>query len=153
LLGALSEKELTKLFRQYGEERHSKSIASNIKKAKTPISTVGDLLEIIYKVVPIKRSKGEEQKNPARRVFQALRIVVNDELASLEKGLVDSYEILETKGRLVVISFHSLEDRIVKKFMEKNGREITKKPLVPKFEEVIKNKRSHSAKLRVLEKI
>lgn len=149
LINGLNEKELTKLFLTYGEERNASKFAKAIKNSAEPIETVGDLLKSLSKVVP-NASAG--QKSPARRVFQALRIAVNDELNSLEKGLADSYKLLAPKGRLVVITFHSLEDRIVKKFSEKNGLQITKTPLLPKFEEIIKNKRAHSAKLRVIEK-
>jgi len=152
LLNALSERELTKLFLQYGEERFSKKIAEHIKKSKNPINTVGDLLDVIYKVVPLRKHSGEDFKHPARRVFQALRIAVNDELDSLEKGLNDAYELLDKKGRIVIISFHSLEDKIVKKFAEKYGKAITKKPILPRYEEILKNKRSQSAKLRIIEK-
>lgn len=152
LINGLTEKELVKLFFKYGEERSAGRIASQIKKAllRAPIETVGDLIKIVYKSVPGAIANGP--KHPARRIFQALRIAVNDELNSLEKGLVDSYEMLAPKGRLVVLTFHSLEDRIVKNFFEKNGVEVTKAPLVPRFEEILNNKRAHSAKLRVCEK-
>ena len=153
LLYALNENELTKLFRKYGEEEYASKIAKNIKKyleKGNEINTVGDLVSIIYKVLPSKEI--HDSKHPARRVFQALRIAVNDELNSLETGLQDCYYALNKGGRLVVITFHSLEDRIVKKFFESNGNCITKKPITPRYEEILSNPRAHSAKLRVTEK-
>ncbi len=153
LLYALHESELTKLFRKYGEEEYASKIARNIKKyleKGNEINTVGDLVSIIYKVLPSKEI--HDSKHPARRVFQALRIAVNDELNSLETGLQDCYYALNKGGRLVVITFHSLEDRIVKKFFESNGNCITKKPITPRYEEILSNPRAHSAKLRVTEK-
>ncbi|HQG58096.1 MAG TPA: 16S rRNA (cytosine(1402)-N(4))-methyltransferase RsmH [Candidatus Dojkabacteria bacterium] len=153
LLYALNESELTKLFRKYGEEEYASKIARNIKKyleKGNEINTVGDLVSIIYKVLPSKEI--HDSKHPARRVFQALRIAVNDELNSLETGLQDCYDALNKGGRLVVITFHSLEDRIVKKFFESNGNCITKKPITPRYEEILSNSRAHSAKLRVTEK-
>jgi 16S rRNA (cytosine1402-N4)-methyltransferase len=153
LLKVLEEHELAKLFKLYGEERYAKPIAKAVKEDISKIHTVGDLTSLIYKVVPVAKNN----KNPSRRVFQALRIAVNDELNSLKQGLDNAFEILSTDGRLVVITFHSLEDRIVKDFFnqkakEKRGTLITQKPLLAKREEKIKNPRASSAKLRVLKK-
>jgi 16S rRNA (cytosine1402-N4)-methyltransferase len=113
LLMVLSERELEKLFTVYGEERYARKIANEIKRNITDINTVGDLTGLVYRVVPAAH---QSSKNPSRRVFQALRIVVNDELNSLRIGLDSSFKILNSNGRLSVITFHSLEDRIVKTF-------------------------------------
>jgi len=154
LLKVLNEYELVKLFKTYGEEKHAKAIAKEIKDNISEISTVGDLTSLIYNVVPVAKSN----KDPSRRVFQALRIAVNDELNTLNEGLDNAFEILKTDGRLVVISFHSLEDRIVKDFIIKKvksneGENITKKPILPTEEELKGNPRASSAKLRILKKL
>jgi 16S rRNA (cytosine1402-N4)-methyltransferase len=154
LLKVLEVHELTKLFKVYGEERFAKPIAKAIKEDISEINTVGDLTSLIYNVVPVAQSN----KNPSRRVFQALRIAVNDELNSLKEGLDNAFEILTTGGRIVVISFHSLEDRIVKecfneKEESKQGKLVNEKPITATEEEIDRNPRSSSAKLRVLEKI
>jgi len=161
LLMVLSEKQLTNLFLEYGEERFARSIAKAIKENDTEINTVGDLSGIIHKALPIKYSKTQE-KSPARRVFQALRIAVNDELNSLKKLLEDGYELLETEGKIVGISFHSLEDRIVKNFiiekMKASEKEnITSRKdylnfIVPTEEEIRRNPRASSAKMRTIKK-
>jgi len=153
LLNALSEKELALIFRKYGEERYSNLIAKHIKKNISNINTVGDLTRLIYKVMPAVSSN----KNPSRRVFQALRIVVNDELNSLEIALDKSFEILQKDGRLSVISFHSLEDRIVKNyFLEKQGsgkgEMLFNSHIAPTDDEKKHNPRSASAKLRTIVK-
>jgi 16S rRNA (cytosine1402-N4)-methyltransferase len=151
LLNALSEKELAKVFKNYGEEKYSYRIAKVIKENISDIKTVGDLTRLIYKVVPAYNSI----KNPSRRVFQALRIVVNDELNNLKEALDGSFEILQEEGRISVISFHSLEDRIVKNyFLEKQrsgeGEMLFKSHIAPTDDEKRCNPRSASAKLRVL---
>lgn len=156
LLNALNENELSKLFTVYGEEKFSWKIAKAIKNSPSPITTVGELNAVVDKAVPA--GLRNSSKHPARRIYQALRIVVNDELNSLEEGLKGSYSVLNPSGRLVVISFHSLEDRIVKNFFKEmsgtgEAREITRKPILPTDDEISANSRSHSAKLRVLEKI
>lgn len=153
LLNVLSEKELARIFWTYGEERYSQRIAKEIKKNISNINTVGDLTRLIYKAVPA--AENSFTKNPSRRVFQALRIVVNDELGSLEKALDKSFEVLNKNGRLSVITFHSLEDRIVKNFnLEKSrsgeGNLLFSKYIAPTDEERISNPRSASAKLRTL---
>ncbi|MFA7628231.1 MAG: 16S rRNA (cytosine(1402)-N(4))-methyltransferase RsmH [Candidatus Dojkabacteria bacterium] len=150
LLRALPEKKLAGLFWRYGEERYSKPIAREIKENISDIKTVGDLTRLVYKVVPVNSNK-----NPSRRVFQALRIVVNDELNNLEIGLDNSFEILQEGGRISVISFHSLEDRIVKNyFLEKQGsgegEMLFKSQIAPTDDEKKHNPRSASAKLRTL---
>ncbi len=155
LLVALSEKELEKLFTVYGEERYSRKIANEIKKNIKDINTVGDLTRLVYRVVPAAH---QSSKNPSRRVFQALRIVVNDELNSLKVGLEKSFEILNSNGRLSVITFHSLEDRIVKTFFHniaENGKGVLlfKDVLAPTDIEMRVNPRSASAKLRTVTKI
>ena len=151
MLNALSEKELSKLFTVYGEERFARSITRKIKHNISEIHTVGDLTRLIYGAVPATPN----HKNPSRRVFQALRIAVNDELNSLDEGLDKSFEILATNGRLSVITFHSLEDRIVKRFFDKKveegkGELPSNKFLIPTKQELENNPRASSAKLRTL---
>ena len=153
LLKVLTADELTLLFRKYGEERFAKKIANTIKESDE-INTVGDLTGLIQGVVPAAQA---HQKDPSRRVFQALRIAVNDELFNLKLSLEKSFEILNNTGRLCVISFHSLEDRIVKKFFKEKevaekAKIITKKPIVATEVEIKENPRARSAKFRVLEK-
>lgn len=155
LINGLRQNELADLIYRFGEEYFSRHIAQEIVKAraKKPIETTRELARIIEQKYP---KKGEI--HPATKVFQALRIAVNDELASLEEALPKAVELLQENGRLLVISFHSLEDRIVKdtfKQFEKKGigRIITKKPIGATDEEIKCNRRSRSAKLRVFEKI
>jgi 16S rRNA (cytosine1402-N4)-methyltransferase len=143
LLQKVTEDELYEILATFGEEEHSRAIASLIVRARHvgPIGTTGDLLKII-------------NKRAASQVFQALRIVVNDELNALKEGLAGAKVLLKPGGRLVVISFHSLEDRIVKMFLKTDAwKLITKKPIVPTSEEITANKRSRSAKLRIAEKL
>jgi 16S rRNA (cytosine1402-N4)-methyltransferase len=155
LLKVLSESELEKLFRNYGEERFARGIAKRIKRAGN-IETVGDLTSLIYKAMPVA-SRRKDSHHPARRVFQALRIAVNDELNSLKEGLDESFKILNSKGRIAVITFHSLEDRIVKEFFEQKEESGEAKEvgevITPSEEEINLNNRARSAKLRTLEKI
>ena len=151
ILTVLDEKQLARLFLEYGEERYSMKIAKAIKKELSNIKTVGDLTRLIYKVVPANNSF----KNPSRRVFQALRIVVNDELESLKEALDKSFELLQSDGRLSVITFHSLEDRIVKNYFSDKARSgegelLFKSPIAPTDIELEQNSRSASAKLRCL---
>ena len=155
LLVVLSEKELITLLNSYGEERYAGRIAKEIKKNITNINTVGDLTRLVYRVVPAAH---QSSKNPSRRVFQALRIAVNDELNSLKIGLDKSFKLLNSKGRICVISFHSLEDRIIKNYFNilvesGEGLLLTKENIAPTDQEVRVNPRSASAKLRVIEKI
>ncbi|MCK9415070.1 MAG: 16S rRNA (cytosine(1402)-N(4))-methyltransferase RsmH [Candidatus Dojkabacteria bacterium] len=154
LLKVLNEHELSKLFKLYGEEKRSKAIAKVIKENISEIKTVGDLKSLIYKVVPV----ASNNRNPSRRVFQALRIAVNDELNSLKDGLDSAFEVLSADGRLVVIAFHSLEDRIIKDFfnekeLKEEGKILSRKPITPSEDELQNNPRSSSAKLRFLRKV
>ena len=151
ILTVLDERQLARLFLEYGEERYSAKIAKAIKKELNNIKTVGDLTRLIYKVVPANNSF----KNPSRRVFQALRIVVNDELESLKEALDKSFELLQSDGRLSIITFHSLEDRIVKNYFSDKARSgegelLFKSPIAPTDIELEQNSRSASAKLRCL---
>ncbi|MCL4425216.1 MAG: 16S rRNA (cytosine(1402)-N(4))-methyltransferase RsmH [Firmicutes bacterium] len=159
LVNHLPERELSSLIYRYGEERWASRIARFILAARKrgPISTTRELVEIIKAAIPAAaRRKGP---HPAKRTFQALRIAVNDELGALQEGVRQAVEVLSPGGRLVVISFHSLEDGKVKgifrEFGEKgNGqlRIITRKPVLPREEEVTANPRARSAKLRAAEK-
>lgn len=156
LINVLTKGELNELFYKLGEERFARSISESIIRARQvkPITTTTELSDIIRKAVPSSK-KGI---NPATKVFQALRIAVNDELHVVEEALPKAITLLESGGRLAVISFHSLEDRIVKHtfidFEKKGlGKIITKKPIIPPEEEIEKNNRSRSSKLRVFEKI
>ena len=152
------EQELVKIFKEYGEEKFPGRIARIIceERRKHQIRTTGQLIEIIKQVIPKKYRYGKIHF--ATKVFQAIRIAVNDELNNLENVLPQALEVLEKNGRLVVISFHSLEDRIVKNFFRNSAKEdkleiLTKKPIVPSFEEINLNNRSRSAKLRAILKI
>jgi 16S rRNA (cytosine1402-N4)-methyltransferase len=152
ILNSYSEKELANILRDYGEERYARPIARKIVEArnKRKFIKVGDLLNILPKE---KRGK----VHPATKVFQALRIAVNRELEVLETGLAGAFEVLAPGGRMAVIAYHSLEDRIVKNYFRnlKNNNEakiLTKKPIIPQREEVLKNPSARSAKLRVIEK-
>lgn len=140
LIKAGSEKELEKIFRDFGEENFAGPIAREIKKSK--IETTDDLAKVILRVRHTK-----DRTHPATRVFQALRIAVNDELNSLKQALPQAVELLKPRGRLAVISFHSLEDRIVKEFF--NNKQ---KPITPSEEEIKTNPRARSGKLRIYEK-
>jgi 16S rRNA (cytosine1402-N4)-methyltransferase len=151
------EESIDNILEGYGEERFHGRIARNIVEARTttPIETTHDLVEIVKRAVPAFYRNGKI--NPATRTFQALRIAVNDELRALEDFLKKSVERLEEGGRLAVITFHSLEDRIVKHTFrtfahDGRGIVITKKPILPTREEIIKNPRSRSAKLRIFQK-
>ena len=159
--------KLIKIFYEYGEEKYSRNIAREIIKNR-PINTTLELAEIIKSSVP---EKYRNSAHPARKVFQAIRIEVNQELEILEQALLDAFSLLNSGGRISVITFHSLEDRIVKNVFKKLTEEdevskklpttktnqkaklITKKPIIPSEEELEKNRRSRSAKLRVIEKI
>lgn len=142
------ERELARIFYEYGEERYSRRIAKQIVKQR-PLQTTTDLAEAIARSVPPQYRYG--RINPATRVFQALRIAVNQELSSLEKFLALAPNWLKSEGIIAVISFHSLEDRIVKhSFKNSTQLEVlTKKPIIPQPEEQKQNPRSRSAKLRL----
>ena len=166
LVNSLEEKELADIIYRFGEEKNSRAIAKRIIMSRNvkPIETTTELANIIYQV----NKKKYNQIDPATRTFQALRIAVNDELGELAKGLEGATERLQGNGRLVVVDFHSLEDRLVKNFFkQKSGKNITvsrymplpaikenvvfskySKAILPSEEEISKNKRSRSAKLR-----
>jgi 16S rRNA (cytosine1402-N4)-methyltransferase len=145
---------IERILREYGEERYSHRIALALKEARKKERIIGtqQLVDILKKTLP--RGYDHKRIHFATRVFQALRIAVNKELENIEQGLKQAVEILEPKGKIIVISFHSLEDRIVKKFFKEEGKNnklqiLTKKPISPSLEEIKKNPRSRSAKLRV----
>lgn len=150
------EETLANIIFGYAEDRFARRIAKAIVsyRTKKSIETSTELAEIVKSAVPAFVRRGKI--HPATKTFQALRIAVNDELQALRDGLKVGYEKLREGGRMAVISFHSLEDRIVKDFnkeQEKNGAHIiTKKPIVPSAEEIAVNPRSRSAKLRIIEK-
>ena len=168
ILNTWKEEELAEIIRKYGEEPKFRQIARAIVKNR-PLKTTTDLANVVLKVYQGKRRK----THPATQTFQAVRMAVNQELETLEKGLQKSVEALCIKGRLVVISFHSLEDRLVKQFFQQESKDcicppnqplctcghrasvriLTKKPICPTKEEIESNPRSRSAKLRAIEKI
>ncbi|HRH31651.1 MAG TPA: 16S rRNA (cytosine(1402)-N(4))-methyltransferase RsmH [Candidatus Paceibacterota bacterium] len=157
VVNRLDAGELENILREYGEEKHARLIADAIVRERRldVITTTGRLVKIIENAAG--RWYKKEKIHPATRTFQALRIYVNDELGELERALKNGFEMLAPKGRFAVISFHSLEDRIVKNFFkekatEKKGTLIVKKPMIPTDEEVSRNRRSRSAKLRIIEK-
>jgi 16S rRNA (cytosine1402-N4)-methyltransferase len=158
LLNKLPQKELERIFREYGEEPRARSLARRICEARRqrPWRTTGQLASLVLAAGGPRA--GKSRVHPATRVFQALRIAVNRELGELEKFLDGAPGWLEPGGRLVIISYHSLEDRLVKqRFLawDKAGlmRRLTKKPLIPAVEEIRHNPRARSAKLRLAEKI
>lgn len=148
----LAQEDLAALIFKYGEERYSRRIARVICEAReeNTIESTQDLVAIIQRAYP----KGKRKDHPARRTFQALRIYVNDELGVLERALEASEQVLAETGRLVIMSYHSLEDRIVKHFFRNSSTldVITKRPLVASEEECEQNPRARSAKLRVAER-
>jgi 16S rRNA (cytosine1402-N4)-methyltransferase len=167
------ERELAEIFHRFGEERYSRQIARAIvkRRQKEPFERTGDLVEVIKQAIPAPARFGEG--HPAKRVFQALRIEVNDELGSLERALPAALEVLRPGGRLAVISFHSLEDRIVKRWLrsEEHGctcppefpicacgasptlRATPRRAVRPSAAEVARNPRSQSARMRVAVKL
>lgn len=172
LLERLSEEEIANIIYQYGEERFSRRIARRIVERRNdgnPVTTTFELADLVKRSV--KRSRNDKI-HPATKTFQALRIAVNDELEILEDFLRDSIDLLKTDGRLAVITFHSLEDRIVKRTMqnlsgrcfcppkfpkcvcgaEKKVKLLTRKPVIPTEQEELENPRSRSAKLRACQK-
>ena len=166
LINSYSEKDLAEIFEKYGEERFFRRIARLIvtERKKKAITTTKQLSDLVIRSLPRTKKRHTWRIHPATRVFQAIRIEVNQELKALETGLNQAIRILEDKGRICVISYHSLEDRIVKhlfKDAEKEGKVqknyglkiITKKPIRPSLEEVRDNPKARSAKLRVAEKI
>jgi 16S rRNA (cytosine1402-N4)-methyltransferase len=173
IINNYSEERLGGIFREYGEERRARKIANLIASARKfqKIARTGELVQIIAQVFP-ERNRSTKI-NPATKVFQALRIEVNQEIANLKKFLDYAPGILASEGRLAVISFHSMEDRIVKKFFQREARKcvcpdnflkcecdhqkqfkiITRKPIIPTRAEITRNPRSRSSKMRVAEKI
>src|SRR6478736_1334247 len=173
LVNESGERELTQIFRDYGEERYARPIARAIvrRRPEQPFERTGELVETIKSAIPAPARFGEG--HPAKRVFQALRIAVNDELGALEEALPAAVEMLRPGGRLAVISFHSLEDRIVKQFMvagakgctcppdfpicvcgkEPELRLLTRKPVRPSASELDHNPRAASSRLRVAVKV
>ena len=168
-----SYEQLVRIFFRYGEEKFAKSIARRIEKVRqqTPIETTGQLVDLIKEAIPAKaRRKGG---HPAKKTFQAIRIAVNDELGVLEESLEQALDLLNPGGRISVITFQSLEDRLVKvMFKQKTSlpelppglpvipdnqkveyKLITRKPIVPSEDEITHNNRAHSAKLRIIEKL
>ncbi|MDD5559462.1 16S rRNA (cytosine(1402)-N(4))-methyltransferase RsmH [Candidatus Methylomirabilis sp.] len=159
LLARLSERELARLLQEYGEERWARRIASRIveERRKQPLTSTAQLVRLVAAVVP--RRAWPRRIHVATRTFQALRIAVNDELTRLTHGLQDAIELLATGGRICIISFHSLEDRIVKETLRGWARSepprvhlLTKRPVVPTEREIEANPRARSAKLRAAER-
>ena len=165
--------ELTKIFYTFGEEKFARKIAANIvaTRSQRPIETTGQLVEIIKASIPAAARR--EGGHPAKRVFQAIRIEVNEELESLRQCLDTAFDCLRPGGRFAVITFHSLEDRMVKQAFagyargctcppdfpvcvcgkKPRGKQISRKPILPSREELEQNNRSRSAKLRIIEKL
>ncbi|MTV82920.1 16S rRNA (cytosine(1402)-N(4))-methyltransferase RsmH [Secundilactobacillus folii] len=164
--------ELVRIFYRYGEEKFAKSIARRIEthREKTPINTTGELVDVIKEAIPAaaRRHGG----HPAKKVFQAIRIAVNDELSALESSLEQAFTLLNPGGRICVITFQSLEDRLVKTMFKEHSslpelppglpvvpdnlqpdfKLVTRKPILPADDELEENHRAHSAKLRVIER-
>ncbi len=158
IVNTWEEEHIADIIYGFGEERFSRRIAKGIveARAKKHITTTGELSQIITESVPARYRSGKI--HPATKTFQALRITVNDELGALTEGLEKGIRALSHGGRMAVISFHSLEDRIVKNMFRQKQKEgivsiLTKKPITPSKEETLGNKRARSAKLRVIEKL
>ena len=173
IVNGYSEMELYRIIRDYGEDKFAKNIAKHIvqERAKKPIETTGELTEIIRASIPMKVQV--TGGHPAKRTFQAIRIELNKELEVLQNNLDDMIDLLNLGGRICIITFHSLEDRIVKTNFKRNenpctcpsdfpvcvcgkkskGKVVTRKPILPSEEELEVNSRSKSAKLRVFERV
>ena len=171
VINTYSEKELSKILLEYGEERFANRIAKNICKQRenSPIKTTAELVKIIENSIPISK---QNNGHPAKRTFQAIRIEVNDEIKPLYSTILNSIECLKPQGRLCVITFHSLEDKAVKRAFteaqgkcicppdlpycacgfESKGKIITRKPILPSDSEILENSRAKSAKLRIFER-
>lgn len=171
LVNTYSTEDLSRIIREFGEEKYAWSIAKNIEKAraKAPITTTGQLAEIIRESMPYSARR---EKNPAKKTFQAIRIAVNGELDGLSQVLDQAFDFLNPGGRFAIITFHSLEDRMVKqKFADfakgctcppdfpvcicgkkPRGTLVSRKPITPTEKELAENRRSRSAKLRIVEK-
>lgn len=172
IVNGYSERDLFRVIRDYGEDKFAKNIAKHIviEREKGAIETTGQLIEVIRRAIPMKFQK--TSGHPAKRTFQAIRIELNRELEVLRESLDDMIEMLNPGGRICIITFHSLEDRIVKSSFRKNenpctcpsnfptcvcgnvskGRVVTRKPILPSEEELEANSRSKSAKLRIFER-
>ena len=172
VVNTYKEEDLRNILFNYGEEKFARNIARNIvlRRKEKPIETTFELVDIIKASMP---GSAMREGHPAKRTFQAIRIEVNDELNSVKKAVTDSLKLLKSGGRIAVITFHSLEDKIVKEIFKKavegetwnrnmpvivgnqtsEYRLITKKPILPSEIELKENNRSHSAKLRIIEKI
>jgi 16S rRNA (cytosine1402-N4)-methyltransferase len=172
IINEYKEEDLIKIFHKYGEEKFAKRIAGNIVKSrsKKSIKTTGELVDIIKRSIPASYMR---DGHPGKRVFQAIRIEVNNELEIIDNALLDFIDVLRSGGRMAVITFHSLEDRIVKKTFNEAAKGCTcppefpicvcnkkpvvklvnKKPIVPNENEIKNNPRSRSSKLRIIEKI
>ena len=153
-----SEESLADIIYGWGEERYSRRIARRIveQREKKPFATARELADAIYAAVPPRYRFG--RIHPATRTFQALRIAVNDELGALEAGLKSAWSILAPEGRIAVISFHSIEDRLVKQLFRQweeagEGKRVNKKPIAASSAEIAQNPRARSAKLRVIQKL
>jgi 16S rRNA (cytosine1402-N4)-methyltransferase len=161
LLASYSTEDLEKIFRDFGEEKYARRIAQKITSLRDEgrlIKTTLELEDVIFHCYP--KAERFNGKSPSTKVFQALRIAVNDELGVLERVIEKAISKLSVKGRLAIISFHSLEDRIVKNIFKQHETKadrpcqvLTKKPIVPTSSEILENSRSRSAKLRVIERI
>jgi 16S rRNA (cytosine1402-N4)-methyltransferase len=171
IVNKYSEEELVRILRDYGEEKCAGRIAANIVKARAekPLETTGELSEIVYRSIPMKMRR--EGGNPCKRTFQAIRIACNRELEVLSGSLDSMIGLLKDEGRLCIITFHSLEDRIVKTSFstaenpctcppdfpvcvcgkKSLGKVITRKPVIPSEDEINSNPRARSSKLRVFE--
>jgi 16S rRNA (cytosine1402-N4)-methyltransferase len=173
VLNTMSAEELAGLFREYGDERNGRRLANAIvrERQKRPLATTRELAELIERLMP----RQGRRVHPATRVFQALRIAVNDEIGSLRRGLAAAFGVLKSGGRLAVITFHSVEDRVVKEFGRARARDytftggvdvpelreprtpeirwMTRKAMAPGQAELVDNPRSRSARMRVMEKI
>ena len=173
IVNGYEEKELYRIIRDYGEDKFAKNIAKHIvaARAKAPIKTTGELTEIIRRAIPMKMQASGV--HPAKRTFQAIRIELNRELDVLRESLDEMIDMLDNGGRICIITFHSLEDRIVKTIFRENenpctcppdfpvcvcgrkskGKVITRKPILPSEREMEENSRSKSAKLRIFERV
>jgi 16S rRNA (cytosine1402-N4)-methyltransferase len=173
VVNGYSKEELTRIIKRYGEERWAGRIAAFIaeERKKSPIESTGTLVKVIKAAIPA--SARREGPHPAKRTFQAIRIEVNDELGQIERAVDDFIDVLEPGGRLAVITFHSLEDRIVKEAFRRrenpcvcpdrapvcvcgkipDAKRVNRKPITPGEDEIDRNPRARSAKLRIIEKL
>ncbi len=160
VINTFSAVEMSDIFRVYGEEKHAWKLAKGIVRYREKngyLETTSELVAAIRDILPapVQRKMG---KHPARRIFQALRIYVNDELENLREGLKASISVINNNGMIIVVSYHSLEDRIVKHTFrqwkqEGLGNILTRKPVIPTDEEIEKNSKARSAKMRVFQKV